>query len=49
MTVPATAPDSIWGEIQAGEVALLVAGVVLTLVMLGFLILVAVRAGRRDA
>jgi hypothetical protein len=49
MTVPAPAPDSIWGDIHAGEVALLVAGVVLTLVMLGFLILVAIRAGRRDA
>jgi hypothetical protein len=49
MSVPATAPDSIWGEIHAGEVALLVAGAVLTLIMLAFLIVVAIRAGRRDA
>lgn len=41
-----TQPASIWGEVTPWEVALLSAGVALTLAILGFFIWLAWRAGR---
>jgi hypothetical protein len=39
---------SIWSEVQPWEIALLAAGVVLTLVIVGFFVWLAVRAGREE-
>ncbi len=44
-----TAPESIWSEITAGEVVLLVAGAVLTLAIISFFIWVVIRASRDSA
>ena len=46
ITSAATAPQSIWSEITAGETVLLVAGAVLTLAIISFFIWVIVRASR---
>lgn len=43
-----TKTDSIIGEISAGEIALFVAGIVFTLMLLGAFIVVMIRAAREE-
>ena len=45
-TTAAGEPASIWGEITPWEIALLAAGGVLTIVVVGFFVWLAIHAGR---
>ena len=49
VTSSATVPPSIWSEISAGEIVLLIAGAVLTLAIISFFTWVIIRASRDSA